>query len=477
MIFQRKKVDFTEGKIMPKLLTFTIPIILSGLLQMLYNAADMMVVSMSDEVNAVGAVGSAGPFSALVVNLFLGFSVGANVTIARHIGAKNQANARKAVHTAVMLAVVLGILGMIFGLAISRTMLIWMGISDAAFELCLTYVRIYFLSVPFIAVTNFLIAVFRAKGDSATPLKVLAISGLVNVILNIVMVLGLGLSVEGVAIATVVANVVSAAIFFVKLRRSSDEYTSLSYGEMRIDRSSARDIFYIGLPSAAQGTFISITNIVVQSSIATVDKLLTPDPTLTPVLNGNAAAANLDAFVYMGMNSVYQGVMSFTGQNFGAKKPDRIKRGFLSALLIVFCVGITVSGVMAIFRGPLLSLYGIVNGEPGTAAAIGYTVAMERMIYITLPYFLCGFMEVSMGVLRGLGKSITAFVVSFFGLCALRVCWNLFVFPQFNTATSIFIGNPITWIITSSVGITLAFVYTNRQKKKWELELGEIREA
>lgn len=468
MLFRRKKVDFTEGRILPKLLTFTIPIVITSLLQMLYNAADMMVVSLSSEPNAVGAVGSAGPFVSLIVNLYIGFSVGSNVTIARHVGAKDRYNARRATHTAVTLALIFGFACMAIGLIFSRQVLTWMGISTGAFDLALKYVRIYLVGLPFISLTNFLVSISRAKGDSTTPMMVLACTGLINVALNFVMVLGLGLSVEGVAIATVGANVVSSLVMFFKLRQG-DEYTSISPKELCLDRKATRDIIYIGLPSAIQGSFISISNIVLQSSVATVDKLLTPDPTLTPVLNGNAAAANLDNFIYLGMNSVYQGIMSFTGQNFGAGKLDRIKRGFFTGLVTAFCVGITLAGIMIIFRAPLLSLYGIVNGAEGTADAVAYRVAIERGYCIAIPYFLCGFMEVSNGVMRGLGRSLPPFLIAFFGLCVFRIAWNLIVVPMYNTAVSIYIGNPITWLITSAIGITLSLVYIKNEKKKQQL--------
>ena len=468
MILKGRRADLTEGRVMPGLLFFTLPIIATSFLQMVYNATDMMVVSLSSEPNAVGAVGSAGPFVNLIVNLFIGFSVGSNVTIARRIGAKDVQGARKATHTAVALALIFGVLCMCIGELVSHPILTLMGISPGAFDLSLTYTRIYFIGIPFIALTNFLISVCRARGDSATPMRVLAFSGFVNVCLNLFMVLVVGLSVEGVAIATVAANIISFAILFVKLKHS-DEYTRISLRELGLDRPSLAAIIHIGLPSAMQGSFIAITNMVVQSSVATVDKLLTPDPELTPVLNGNAAATNLDVFIYTAMNSVYQGVMSFTGQNFGAKRLDRVKRGYSSGLIIVFGVWAMMTGLMVLFRAPLLSLYGIRNGAPGTADAIAYGVAMERMIYIALPYFLCGFLEVSNGVMRGLGRSIPPFFITFTGLCMLRICWNLFVFPYFGTIACIYVGNPITWVATSAVSIPLSLCFIGREKKKLEL--------
>lgn len=463
MILKGRRADLTEGRILPKLLLFTLPIIATNLLQILYNAADMIIVSLSSEPNAVGAVGATSPFVAMITNIFIGFSVGANVTIAKYIGASDRDRASRATHTAIILSVLLGILAGTVGFATSRLVLGWMGAPESIIDLSTLYTRTYFVGIPFISLTNTLAAVCRARGDSSTPLVVLSLSGLVNVGLNCLMVLGFGMSVEGVAIATVAANLLSALILWVKLRRSEDEYTALSPSKLRIDRSLLREIVHIGLPSAVQGAFISLSNMIMTSSLCEVDAILTPDPKYSPVLNGNSAQNNLDSFVYTSTNAVYQGVVTFTGQNHGAKNYRRVLRGLLSGMLLSALIGAFISGVILLFHEPLLSLYGIVPGEPGSIAAISLEVATKRAAIVTSMYFLCGLMDSCNGALRGMGRSITTFVLSFFGMCVLRVFWNLVIFPLDKTVETVYVGFPMSWLITFIVSFTICITVLRRE--------------
>ena len=248
MTAEKKKIDFTQGKIFSKLFLFVLPIIATNLLQMFYNAADMMVVSFSHEENAVGALGTTGPFINLIVNIFIGFAVGANVVVAKEIGAKEKERTQAAVHTSLIMAVLFGLAGMLVGLIVARPILVLMGNTGNLLDLAVVYTQIYFLGVPFIALTNYLIAIFRAKGDSKTPLFVLTAAGLLNVGLNFFFVLVVGLSVEGVAIATSVSNVVSAAVLLVKLHADQD-YTTFSFKKLRIDKKAFKSIVLIGLPA------------------------------------------------------------------------------------------------------------------------------------------------------------------------------------------------------------------------------------
>ena len=465
---QRKKLNFTEGKIFFKLLRFILPIVATNLLQTFYNAADMIVVSLSHEANAVGAIGITGPFIHLIVNVFIGFSVGANVVVAKQIGAKDKERTQNAVHTAILMAVIFGLLGMVLGVAISRPVLRGMGNQGNLLDLAVKYTYIYFLGVPFLALTNYLIAIFRAKGDSKTPLVVLSLAGLLNVGLNCFFVLVVGMSVEGVAIATSVANLASFIALIMKLRRDQD-YTTFSFRRLKIERGAFRDIVINGVPAGVQGALFSLSNLLIQSSVVTVNNSLVPEGTeYAPVINGSAAAGNLEGFIYMAMNAVYQGAITVTSQNIGAKKTHRVKRILYSCLLTVFAVGAFTSGLTYLFRKPLLSLYGVKGGEAGSLAALAMEAAMVRFRLIVLPYFLCGFMDVCSGVLRGMGKSIVSTIISLVGACLMRVVWLCTVFPAHPTLEVIFISYPITWILTTATAFVVIRILLKKMLSKQE---------
>ncbi len=466
----KKKVDFTSGRVFFKVLLFILPIVATNLLQTFYNAADMMVVSLSkDGQNAVGAIGTTNSFIHLIVNIFIGFSVGANVVVAREIGAKDREKTQNAVHTSLIMAVIFGVLGMLIGLSIARPVMKVMGNTDRLLTLSVRYTYLYFAGVPFLALTNYLMAIFRAKGDAKTPLIVLMFAGLLNVGLNFFFVVVIGLSVEGVAIATAISNVVSAVILLVKLHRDKDD-TTFSLKRLRIDRRAFKDIVVNGVPAGVQGALFSLSNMFIQSSIVRMDKLLKPAGMKdTPIVNGNAAAVNLEGFIYTAMNAVYQGAITFTSQNVGAKKPQRVRRILYSCLAIVTAIGFTLSGLVYLLRTPLLSLYGVTAGVEGSATGLATYAAVTRFRYVCLTYFLCGVMDVESGVLRGLGKSITSTVISLLGACLLRLVWIWTVFPLKLTLDSIFISYPLSWILTGAiVFVTILLTLRKMLKNKTE---------
>ena len=467
-IVQKKKIDFTEGKVFFKILRFILPIIATNLLQTFYNAADMMVVSLSHEQNAVGAIGTTGSFIHLIVNVFIGFSVGANVVVAREIGAKDKERTQNAVHTSILMAVIFGVIGMALGLAVSRPVLRLMGASGNLLDLAVQYTVFYFLGVPFLALTNYLIAIFRAKGDSKTPLVVLALAGLLNVGLNLFFVLVVGFSVEGVAIATSIANLASFIALLIKLRKDQD-YTTFSFKRLKLERSAFKDIVVNGVPAGIQGALFALSNILIQSSIVTVNNNLVPKGTeLAPVVNGCAATGNIEGFVYTAMNAVYQGAITVTSQNVGAKKTRRVKRILYSCLLAVFTVGVVMSGLAYLFREPLLALYGVKGGAAGSLEALALESALIRYDYIIAIYFLCGLMDVCSGVLRGLGKAIVSTVITLVGACLLRIVWLWTVFPLKQTLEVIFISYPITWIVTALTAFTVIQILLKKLVKKEE---------
>ena len=463
MIRAKKKIDFTSGKIFPKLFWFSLPIIATNLLQVCYNAADMMIVSLSDEPNAVGAIGTTTSLIALIINAFIGFSVGANVAIAKRLGAKDNESAARATHTSVLLSVILGIGCMVITLVVARPILVWMGNTGNVLELAHTYTVVYALGIPFTSLTNFLVSVYRAKGDSKTPLRVLSLSGLVNVLLNLFFVLALGMSVDGVALATAIANLLSASVFVFKLMRANDA-TRLVISRLRIDKKSLRDIIVIGLPTGIQFILFSISTILIQSSIVALDAITTPDPNISPVINGNAAQANLDNFVYQSTCAVYQAATTFTSQNFGANKIDRIKKGALQSYVLVLSVSLFVSGLMIAFHPFLLSLYNITPGESGSASMIAYESARLRLYLVTIFYALLGLSDVSTGIMRGIGKSVPPMILTIFSICILRVFWTLVVFPNYMTLTNLLLSFPISWGFAALVGIILSVIYVNALK-------------
>lgn len=451
----KEKVDFTEGKVFLKIIWFILPIVATNLLQMLYNAADMMVVSLSSEPNAVGAIGTTGSFIHLIVNIFIGFSVGANVVVAREIGAKNRERTQKAVHTSLLMAVIFGVIGMGIGLVVSRPVLAFMGNSGSLLELAVTYTYIYFLGVPFLALTNYLIAIFRAKGDAKTPLIVLTSTGILNVGLNLFFVMVTGLSVEGVALATALSNVASTALLLFKLHKDQDD-TTFSFQQLKMNREAFQDIVVNGLPAGIQGALFSLSNMIIQSSIVQVNNaVVPPDASYDPVVSGSAAAGNLEGFVYTAMNAVYQGAITFTSQNMGANKPERVKRIMYSCFGITTIIGLVLGFALIVFSQPLLGLYGVVAGEEGSLEALAMNAALVRFRYICAPYFLCGLMDVCTGVLRGLGKAVTSTVISLVGACLLRVVWLMTVFPAYPTLEIIFVSYPITWIVTTAAAFAI----------------------
>ncbi len=463
----KRKVDFTEGRVFLKLLWFVLPIVATNLLQTFYNAADMMVVSLSKEgQNAVGAIGTTNSFIHLIVNIFIGFSVGANVVVAREIGARNKERTQNAVHTSLIMAAIFGVAGMGIGLAIARPVMQAMGNTDRLLTLSVRYTYFYFAGVPFLALTNFLMAIFRAKGDAKTPLIVLMLAGLLNVGLNLFFVLVLDMSVEGVAIATALSNVASTVVLLIKLQRDKDD-TTFSWKRLKIDRKAFRDMLVNGVPAGLQGALFALSNMFIQSSIVKMDKRLKPAGAIdTPVVNGNAAATNLEGFVYTAMNSVYQGAITFTSQNVGARKPHRVKRILYSCLGIVFSIGVVFSSVIYFCRVPLLGLYGVKTGGEGSLAALAYATAVTRFKYICCTYFLCGVMDVGSGVLRGLGKSFTAMTISLVGACLLRIVWVWTVFPAYLTLDSIYISYPISWLLTFLAAFIVIQVTLRKMRKE-----------
>ena len=467
-----RDLNMVEGPLFGKVLVFALPLMLTNLLQTFYSAADMMVVSLSPNPNAVGGVGTCAAFINLVLNVFIGFSVGANVTVARFIGAKDDENTSKTVHTAVLLSALLGLLACVIGQFASRPILVLMGNDGALLDLALLYTRIYFFGVPFIAVSNYAISILRAKGDTRTPLVVLTCTGLLNVGLNLFFVLVLHRSVEGVAIATAAANAVSATVLLLHLSRDPGP-CRFSLKKLRLHKKSVLGILHIGLPAGLQGALFSISNMMVQSSVLQVNNATLTEmgyspagDVFQPVVKGNTSSGNLEGFAYTATNSVAQAAVSFSSQNVGADKPERVWSVMRCVYFLTFCVAVVVAGSLILFRDFFFSLYGVRAAAEGTLDAVAYNTATRRMLWMLSLYFFLAFMEAGSCTLRGIGYSTASTISSLTGACLFRVVWLSTVFRARPTLDMIYITYPLSWALTAIASFTLCVVLLRRMIRK-----------
>ena len=429
----RHEIDMTEGPILPKILAFSGPLILTGILQLLYNAADVIVVGNYAGHEALAAVSSTGSLINLLVNVFMGLSVGASVVIARYYGARDVISLRKAEHTAMTMALVMGVGVGIFGFLAARPMLQLMDSPEDVIDGAALYVRIYFLGMPANMLYNFGAGVLRAIGDTKRPMYYLIVAGMINVLLNLLLVIIFYLDVAGVAIATVASQVISAVLVLLCLFRSRS-VIHLNLQECRIDRKSACEIIRIGLPAGLQGSLFSISNVLIQSSVNSFGSL---------VVAGNGVASNIEGFVYTSMNAQHQAAMTFASQNYGAGKADRVRKTLWCCLGSVTVIGLVMGLVFRLFGPQLMSLY---NSEPEVIAN-----GLIRMDIIMPTYFLCGLMDVMVGELRGIGFSVMPMIVSLTGACLLRIVWILTVFAMDHSLTVLYLSYPVSWFVTFAI--------------------------
>ena len=434
---KRKKtgheIDMTQGPLLPQILSFTGPLILTGILQLLYNAADVIVVGNYAGHAALAAVSSTGALINLLVNVFMGLSVGASVAVARYYGARDVISMRRAEHTAMTLALFMGIGVGVFGFLMARPLLQLMDSPPVVIDGATLYVKIYFLGMPANMIYNFGAGVLRAVGDTKRPMYYLMIAGLINVLLNLLLVIVFHLDVAGVAIATVVSQVISMVLVLICLFRTRG-VMQLNLSECRIDGKSVREIIRIGLPAGLQGSLFSISNVLIQSSVNSFGSL---------VVAGNGVASNLEGFVYTAMNAQHQAAMTFASQNYGARKPDRVRKTMWCCLGSVTVIGVAM-GLVFLLLGP--QLIGLYNSEP---QVIEY--GMIRMRIILPTYFFCGLMDVMVGQLRGVGYSVMPMVVSLTGACLLRIVWIMTIFSWDRTLTILYLSYPVSWATTFAI--------------------------
>lgn len=425
--------NLCEGPIFKRIITYAIPIIGTNLLQLVFNAADLIVVGRYCGNLSVAAVGATNSIVNLLINFFIGLSVGVGVTVAHAYGSGNRENAKDAVHTAIPVAVISGLILTLIGLFLSRQILTMMATPVEVIDLSVLYLKIYLAGSIASLVYNFGAAILRAVGDTASPFRYLVIAGTINVIFNLIFVLVFDMNVAGVAIATVISQIISAGLVLINLSRRTDA-VCLSLKEIRIKKEQLVNIIRIGVPTGLQSSLFGISNVLIQSSINSFGPL---------AVSGNAASASIEGFVYVSMNSFQHTALNFTGQNFGAKKFDRIKKIVNYCLLSVSFCGLLFGGLAYIFRYGLLGIY-----ITDSAEAIEYGAL--RIAIICCPYLLCGIMDVVTGTIRGMGISVPPLVISVMCICAFRIIWIFTVFriPEFHTPASLYITYPISWTMT-----------------------------
>lgn len=446
---KKQKLDMLNGSIWNKLPVFALPIAATGILEQLFNASDIAIVgnfAQTDKTAAVAAVGANSPIIGLILNLFIGIALGANVVIANAIGRDDRQTVQKAVHTSMVVSVIGGVLVAIIGELIAEPLLTVLNVPDDVLELALLYLRIYFLGMPVILLYNFEAAIFRSIGETKMPLIALTLSGILNVLLNLFFVIVLKMSVNGVATATVLANVVSAGILYIKLVKS-DKYIKVEFKKLRIDGKVFAKIMQIGLPAGIQSAVFAVANIVIQGAINSLG---------TVVIAASSAAFNIEIIAYNVMNSFSQACTTFVGQNFGANKLDRCKKTLFLCLIEDAIASGTAILIVLITGKFLLSIF---NNDP-EVIEIGYT----RLVIIFIAYIFSMLYEVMSGYLRGFGFSLVPAILTTVGVCVLRIIWINTVFPANRTFVTIMTAYPVS-LATTAVLIFIALIIYRPSKR------------
>lgn len=442
---KEQNIDMLNGPLAGKIIRFTLPIMFSGVLQLLFNAADIVVVGRFAGSNALAAVGSNTALINLIVNLLVGLSVGSAVTVAFYYGAQDMPQVKETIHTSIAIGLIGGVICGVVGFFLSGTLLELMGSPEEIINLAALYLKIYFLGLPAMALYNYGSAILRSLGDTKRPLIFLVIGGIVNVILNVILVAAFHLDVAGVAIATVVSQTISA-LLTLRQMMIMDPEISLELRKIRVSKHKMGRIMKIGIPAGIQSTVFSLSNVLIQSSINSFGAL---------AVAGSSAASNIEGFIYIAMNSFYQAAQTFTSQNVGGKRYDRISKVCRNCVCMVTGIGLILSILVMVFKVPLLSIY-----LPDNAEAIEF--AIIRMKMVVTVYFICGIMDVMSGMLRGMGESVLPMVVSMVGSCLLRIIWLYTVFAADRTLNVLFFSYPVTWVITTTAH---AFCYQHVKRR------------
>ena len=446
-------IDMCSGPLPGKLLRFSVPLMLSGILQLLFNAADIIVVGQFTGSQAMAAVGSTSSLNNLIVNLFLGLSAGGSVVTAQYFGMRAWSDVSETAHTAILTGLVSGVALVFVGVFLARPMLTLMGTTYDVIDQSVLYMRIVFLGMPAMMVYDFGAGILRAVGDTRRPLLYLACGGVVNVFFNLFFVIVCHLGVAGVAIGTVMSQCISAFLTVRCLMKTDDCY-GIRLKELRIVRRKLLRILRVGVPTGIQGAMFSISNVLIQSSINSFRSSV--------IVAANTASGNIEGFVYTAMNSFYHASLTFTSQNAGAHQVKRILPIMGWCLLYVTVIGLATGGLAVLFGEQLLGIY---NPDP---EVIAYGLVRLRLICLT--YFLCGIMDVVTGSIRGLGPSVTPAVVSLLGVCGLRILWIYTVFAAGRSLYTLYLSYPVSWLVTFIASIACFAVFFVR----WKRRVGEL---
>ena len=446
------QLNLTEGPIFSKLLQFSIPLILSSMLQLLFNAADVVVVGRFAGNNSLAAVGSTGSLINLLVNLFLGLSIGTNVVAANYYGARRSKELQETVHTSILVSLGCGVVLTVVGVIGSKYILILMQAPYEVLTLATLYLKIYFGGITATMIYNFGSALLRAKGDTKRPLYILFGAGVMNLILNLIFVIAFKMDVAGVGWATVISQCFAAGAVLVILLRETDDF-KLDLRNLSINTHILAKIVKIGLPAGFQGIMFSFSNVIIQSSVNSFGAI---------TIAGNAAAVNLEGFVYIAMNGFSQGTLTFCSQNMGAGKTDRIKKVVLVSQACIIVIGAVLGALFLLFRNQLVGIY---SDSPDVVAA-----GVRRFWVIMTTYYLCGMMDCMSNSIRGIGHSLAPVITSLCGACLYRIIWLFTVFkiPQFHTVYCIYITYPISWILTFVANVVIYRHYIKMLKSSYE---------
>lgn len=445
-----KNIDMCTGSLAVNILRFTLPFMLTGLLQSLYNAADVVVVGRYAGQEALAGVGTTGSITNLILNLFIGLSSGVSVTIGRALGAKNDEDAQRTVHTSMALSIIGGFFISIFGIVFAEPLLRLIDVPDNVMPQAKIYMQIMFTGKIPMFIYNFGSAILRAKGDTKRPLYIVMASGVVNVVLNIIFVTQFGMKADGVALATVIAQIINAVSVLYLLCKDNDN-TKLYLRKMKIYKKQIFDIIKVGLPAGIQSVIFALSNVIVQSSVNSFG---------SAAIAGNSASANIGTFYYIVLNSFFHTCIAFVSQNIGARKFHRIPR-IIGMCLAYVCVVWLIEALIVIFGAhTLIGMY-----VPGDEEAI--KVGVLRFMIVGGSYGLCGIMEVISGALRGVGHSLDNMILSIAGVCGIRILWIMTVFQKYRTFETLYISYPISWIMTSLInGIAFMIIYRLIKKKE-----------
>ena len=438
------EIDMCSGPLLSRILLFAVPLICSGVLQLVFNATDISVVGRFVSSNAMAAVGSTSSLINLLVNFFIGISVGANVLVARFRGANDYDDAQETVQTALITAVIGGFVLIAAGMLLARPMLEWMATPEEVIDQAVLYMRVYFVGMPATMLYNFGAAILRAVGDTRRPLYFLTLAGIVNVAGDLLFVLVLDMGVAGVAAATVISQIISATLIVLCLTRQ-DGMCNVNLRRMKFHRDKFLRIMQVGLPAGLQSVIFNISNVLIQSSINSFGAL---------AVAGNTAASNIEGFVYTSMNALYQTSLSFTSQNLGAKQYYRIDKVLVRCLALVFVIGLVLGNGAHLLGQVLLGIY---SGDPEVIA-----YGMMRLGVVSVTYCLCGMMDVVAGSVRGMGYSILPMLVSLAGACLFRIIWIFTVFQWQHTLFSLYISYPISWALTICAHLVCYFAVRRR---------------